>query len=179
MVHVRFCSIKPATIIPPWAMTRSHRTAMAAITPLSATLHSSTMVSMELTIQQLVLERSPVTSAAASTLPSVFKRYLTALPVTTLQSANRRSPTNTSGTTNTATGIVALFKNTSGNQNTAYGAEALFSNTTGFNNTAGGLLALENNTAGHDNTGQGFQALKANTTGNNNIAVGSNAGGNL
>ena len=93
MVPVRFCSIKPATIIPPWAMTRSHRTAMAAITPLSATLHSSTMVSMELTIQQLVLERSPVTSAAASTLPSVFKRYLTALPVTTPQSANRRSPT--------------------------------------------------------------------------------------
>ena len=49
---------------------------------------------------------------------------------------------NTTGHSNTATGLSALGDNTTGSFNTAGGANALLSNTTGGNNTAIGFNAL-------------------------------------
>ena len=84
---------------------------------------------------------------------------------------------NTEGNRNTASGFNALFSNTTGNFNTARGVSALASNTTGFSNTASGALALFRNT-GNFNTASGRSALRLNTSGSNNIALGSNAGVN-
>jgi hypothetical protein len=83
---------------------------------------------------------------------------------------------NTTGTSNTATGFNALVFNAGGGYNTADGLDALYSNTTGGDNTANGAGALGGNTTGNDNTAIGFDALVFNTTGVNNIALGSQAG---
>jgi len=96
----------------------------------------------------------------------------------------RRSPLNTEGSGNTATGGSALFSNTTGDFNTASGEEALFANTIGAQNTATGSAALLSNTSGGANTAYGFQALLNNTSGLGNIAIGfqalsGNANGNL
>lgn len=85
---------------------------------------------------------------------------------------------NTTGTSNTASGRSALLFNTSGNYNTANGAIALRSNTIGTSNTANGGSALFFNTTGNNNTATGRDALLFNTTGNNNTALGFEAGTN-
>ena len=79
---------------------------------------------------------------------------------------------NTTGYSNTANGMYALYSNTTGNYNTANGMQALYSNTTGYNNTANGMQALYSNTTGNYNTANGMYALFSNTTGNNNTANG-------
>jgi hypothetical protein len=62
--------------------------------------------------------------------------------------------------------------NTTGYSNTASGLHALWLNTTGNRNTASGYFALEGNTTGNDNTASGAGALATNTTGNCNTAIG-------
>ena len=94
----------------------------------------------------------------------------------------------TTGSNNTASGLLALRANTTGNFNTAVGEGALANNTTGGNtaigfqamyfntkgdsNTAIGLGALEDNSTGDLNTATGGGALSNNTTGNGNTASG-------
>ena len=82
---------------------------------------------------------------------------------------------NTTGDTNTASGVNALLSNTTGYDNTASGVNALFSNTTGDTNTASGVDALVSNTTGDSNTASGVNALLSNTTGVQNTASGVNA----
>jgi len=82
------------------------------------------------------------------------------------------TPTNLTGSYNTASGYSALSNNTSGEYNTATGDGALYENTTGSNNTASGDLALELNTTGGANTAAGNSALVSNTTGSYNAASG-------
>jgi hypothetical protein len=79
---------------------------------------------------------------------------------------------NTTGSDNTATGVVALISNTTGADNTANGYQALYHNTIGNANTATGKNALVGNTTGINNTATGDDALPSNTTGNNNTAIG-------
>jgi hypothetical protein len=79
---------------------------------------------------------------------------------------------NTTGSDNTATGVVALISNTTGADNTANGYQALYHNTIGNANTALGKNALVGNTEGVNNTATGDDALPNNTTGNNNTAIG-------
>jgi hypothetical protein len=86
---------------------------------------------------------------------------------------------NTTGSSNTATGVSALISNTTGSSNTASGIQALNDNTTGGFNTADGSFALFSNTVGNSNTAVGFDALFSNTTGGSNIAVGLAAGADL
>jgi trimeric autotransporter adhesin len=76
------------------------------------------------------------------------------------------------GTSNTATGSLALSQATTGSQNTAVGASALLNNTTGSSNTAIGNGALSLNSTGTNNTASGTVALQANTTGSYNTADG-------
>jgi hypothetical protein len=88
----------------------------------------------------------------------------------------------TTGTFNTASGLVALVSNTSGGYNMASGAGALYSNTNGSANTASGFYALFSNTTGGVNTASGDQALVNNTIGSGNtasgvVALGSNTTG--
>jgi uncharacterized coiled-coil protein SlyX len=66
---------------------------------------------------------------------------------------------------NTAMGFQALFKNTLGIENAALGFQALFSNTDGISNTAVGQRALASNTEGSFNTAIGAFALESNTPG--------------
>jgi len=80
---------------------------------------------------------------------------------------------NTTGSSNTATGVSALHFNTTGTDNTAFGKTALYSNTTANYVTAVGRRALESNTTGDDNTAVGYNALNDNVTGIQNVAVGS------
>ena len=82
---------------------------------------------------------------------------------------------NTTGYSNTASGFQALYTNTTGNSNTASGFQALYTNTTGNSNTASGYQALFSNTTGNSNTASGYQALFSNTTGNYNTASGRQA----
>jgi hypothetical protein len=84
---------------------------------------------------------------------------------------------NTTGTNNTASGMLALYSNTTGSNNTVSGYFALRYNTTGGSNTASGANALYSNTTGSNNTASGYQALYANTTGNSNVGLGYNSGG--
>ena len=56
--------------------------------------------------------------------------------------------------------------------NTASGVDALYSNTTGIANTASGSSALQNNTTGNYNAASGYAALHSNTTGNQDAASG-------
>ena len=79
---------------------------------------------------------------------------------------------NTSGSFNTANGFQALYFNTSGNYNTANGNAALYSNRNGSYNTADGFEALFSNTSGSRNTANGNGALFSNTNGDNNTANG-------
>ena len=85
------------------------------------------------------------------------------------------TPSNNTGTYNTAIGRDALYYNTTGSRNTANGASALHSNTTGTDNTAIGLSALSSNTTGNENIAIGMIALARNTTGGGNTAIGSTA----
>ena len=82
---------------------------------------------------------------------------------------------NTTGTSNTATGVDAMLLNTTGGNCTASGVNALYANTTGNNHTAIGVYAMYNNTTGAESTALGYSALSANTTGNSNTAVGNNS----
>ena len=79
---------------------------------------------------------------------------------------------NTTGSSNTASGISALESNTTGYGNTANGSWALYINTTGINNTANGTFALYNNADGNSNTANGGFALARNTNGFQNTATG-------
>ncbi|MGN6352776.1 MAG: tail fiber domain-containing protein [Parafilimonas sp.] len=97
---------------------------------------------------------------------------------------------NTTGYSNIAIGINALYKNTIGthlvaigdsalfNQNggsghnIAIGSKALYYNTTGNGNAATGSSALYHNTTGSVNTATGIEALYYNTTGSVNTATG-------
>jgi len=83
--------------------------------------------------------------------------------------------TTTTGTSNTASGVNALFANTTGTYDTAIGAYALLYNTTGSFNTATGFEALLFNTTGSSNTATGNGALAENTTGGGNTATGFSA----
>jgi len=77
----------------------------------------------------------------------------------------------TTGVSNTAIGVDALYLNTTGTDNTAIGVAALFSNTIGTFNTAIGRSALYSNT-GTYNTAIGQYALNTNITGTYNTAIG-------
>src|SRR5277367_178963 len=79
---------------------------------------------------------------------------------------------NTSGSVNVASGWEALTANTTGNENTAIGGQALYSNTMGGANTATGYGSLQGNTTGGLNTADGWGALATNTTGFYNTATG-------
>jgi trimeric autotransporter adhesin len=57
------------------------------------------------------------------------------------QSESRKPLANTTGGSNTASGVNTLVQNTTGSDNTASGVEALFSNATGNFNTGIGVLA--------------------------------------
>jgi hypothetical protein len=82
---------------------------------------------------------------------------------------------NTTGSSNTAIGRIALTNNTVGYINTASGKEALYSNTEGFGNTASGSQALYSNTTGDYNTalGKGADVTTGDLT--NATAIGYNA----
>src|SRR5262249_9914510 len=82
---------------------------------------------------------------------------------------------NTEGNFNTGTGLQALYTNTTGGGLTATGADALYSNSTGNNNTANGADALFTNDTGSWNTADGVFALQNNVGGNYNTAVGGKA----
>jgi hypothetical protein len=84
---------------------------------------------------------------------------------------------NTTGSDNTASGLIALQSNTSGAENTAFGAFALATNTTGKNNTAEGSGALANSTTGSNNVAMGFDAGLNLKSGGNNIIIGANVPG--
>ncbi|HNS47172.1 MAG TPA: fibrobacter succinogenes major paralogous domain-containing protein [Bacteroidales bacterium] len=107
---------------------------------------------------------------------------------------------NTTGYSNVATGVRALYHNTSrsnlvaigdsalynnglgatdpwqASRNTAIGSKAMYNNTTGHRNTASGWQALYSSTTGYGNTAMGFQALYSSTTGSQNVAIGWRAG---
>jgi uncharacterized coiled-coil protein SlyX len=70
-----------------------------------------------------------------------------------------------------ANGFEALFSNTTGSNNTAAGLLALENNTTGHDNTAQGFEALANNT-GSSNIAVGSGSGINLTTGSNNIDIG-------
>ena len=76
---------------------------------------------------------------------------------------------------NTATGVAALFSNTTGSYNTAYGGLAIYYNTTGYNNTVSGYRALLSNTTGGSNTAIGTYAMNNNTIASYNTAIGNDA----
>jgi trimeric autotransporter adhesin len=83
---------------------------------------------------------------------------------------------NTTGPANTATGSYALYNNTVGDDNTADGTFALFSNVTTYENTAIGTDALESLTSGNANTAVGFIALYATTTASELTCIGYDCG---
>ena len=81
------------------------------------------------------------------------------------------------GNSNTGTGINALNQNSSGEWNCAFGKGAL-ENANASQNTAIGGCALYSNTTGYHNVGLGRSALFSNTTGSDNTVIGSDAGSN-
>jgi hypothetical protein len=83
---------------------------------------------------------------------------------------------NTSGSTNTAVGGLALATNTSSSLNTAVGYNAMNANNGGVENSALGVSALALNITGNYNTAIGRSSLQSNTTASNNTAVGYQAG---
>ena len=82
---------------------------------------------------------------------------------------------NTTGSSNVALGRQALQANTTATGSASVGYQSLFSNTTGAYNTAMGFQALYSNTTGTPNTAIGAGTLAANTTGSNIVAIGANA----
>ena len=82
---------------------------------------------------------------------------------------------NTTGSFNTAMGALSLVSNSTGSYNSSNGVETLHANTTGSFNTANGSLALNSNTIGNYNTASGLNALFSNVSGNNNTATGASA----
>ena len=86
---------------------------------------------------------------------------------------------NTTGNSNTASGLGALQNNTVGGTNTANGKFALYNNLTGSSNMASGVQALFHNTTGGNNLADGVNALFNNTTGHSNLAFRTAAGTNL
>jgi hypothetical protein len=89
------------------------------------------------------------------------------------------NPSATTGDSNTALGLAALFHATSGFENTAVGLDALLKSTTGSSNTAAGVSAMQENMTGSNNTAIGQNALVSNKTGFGNIAIGYQAGMNI
>ena len=81
----------------------------------------------------------------------------------------------TTGTSNTASGVLALRNNSTGSFNTATGEGALASNSTGGGNTAIGFDALYFNVSGSSNTASGAGALEVNSSGSFNAATGGGA----
>jgi hypothetical protein len=81
----------------------------------------------------------------------------------------------TTGTSNTASGVLALRNNSTGSFNTATGEGALAINSTGGGNTASGFEALYFNTTGSSNTASGAGALEVNSSGSFNAATGGGA----
>ncbi len=79
---------------------------------------------------------------------------------------------NTTGSSNTASGTEALYSNTTGDGNVANGVNALRSNIIGSYNTASGWGALYSNLDGGSNVATGADALRLNTVGHNNTALG-------
>ena len=73
---------------------------------------------------------------------------------------------------NVATGYQALQFNTGGSSDVATGFRALQSNNTGVDNVATGAQTLQFNTGGSYNLASGHKALNSNTTGNDNVASG-------
>ena len=82
---------------------------------------------------------------------------------------------NTTGSSNTAVGQLALYSNTTASNNTAVGYQAAYSQQTGIDTTAVGYRALYTAT-GLRNTAIGKEALYSLTTGTNNTAIGESAG---
>jgi hypothetical protein len=82
---------------------------------------------------------------------------------------------NTTGSANTATGVLSLNNNVSGINNTANGVGALLANITGSYNSAVGSNSLYWNTTGMSNTAVGYEALYVNETGDENTAVGNHS----
>jgi hypothetical protein len=86
---------------------------------------------------------------------------------------------NTSGFSNTATGVDAMFANTTGIRNTAVGVGALLGNIppgqTGNDNTAVGFFAMVSNKTGDGHTAIGDGAMYLNGSGSYNTAIGLNA----
>jgi hypothetical protein len=81
----------------------------------------------------------------------------------------------TTGTSNTASGVLALRNNSTGSFNTATGEGALAINSTGGGNTASGFDALYFNVSGSSNTASGAGALEVNSSGSFNAATGGGA----
>ena len=81
----------------------------------------------------------------------------------------------TTGTSNTASGVLALRNNSTGSFNTATGEGALAINSTGGGNTAIGFDALYFNVSGSSNTASGAGALEVNSSGSFNAATGGGA----
>ncbi len=86
---------------------------------------------------------------------------------------------NLDGWGNSGFGLAALASNTTGSRNSAVGLEALYSNTTGNENSALGNWALANNTTGLTNSAFGNHALLNNTVGSQNTGFGGVALRNL
>jgi hypothetical protein len=85
---------------------------------------------------------------------------------------------NTTGTSNTALGALALYTNSTASRNTAVGQQAMYY-TTGADNSALGDNALRNNSTGASNVAIGSGALFTSTTASDNTTVGYQAGYSL
>jgi hypothetical protein len=73
----------------------------------------------------------------------------------------------TTGHSNTATGLRALFSNVNGSLNAGHGVYALYRNVNGLFNSAHGNYTLSNNISGDRNTATGYAVLWGNTADNN------------
>jgi len=83
---------------------------------------------------------------------------------------------NTTGSSNSALGSLALYSNTTGLLNSAFGSQALRFNTTGFGNVALGGQALWSNTTGNSSVSVGVDSLFYNASATNTVAIGYSAG---
>ena len=130
----------------------------------------------------IVVSGGVVTTVTLTSFGVGFKDTTTVLSAATANIGGTGSgftvpvATISSGDSNTAIGLHALYSNKQGDSNTATGVNALYSNTTGDNNSATGIYALYNNTTGVSNAALGYAALYENTTGSSNTAIGRDAG---
>jgi len=83
---------------------------------------------------------------------------------------------NTTGISNTFSGLQAGYTNTTGSYNTFSGLQAGYSNTAGSYNTYSGYWAGRNNTNGSSNTFSGYMTGYNNLTGQGNVFLGHQAG---